>query len=73
MVFQFFQLLPTLTIVENVLLPMDFSRKWTPRQRYERAIGIVGTNGGSRPGAQAAGGAFGRGKQQRAAIARAPG
>jgi ABC-type lipoprotein export system ATPase subunit len=40
-VFQFFQLLPTLTIVENVLLPMDFSRKWTPRQRYERAMTLL--------------------------------
>src|SRR6185503_8248715 len=27
-VFQFFQLLPTLTAAENVMLPMDFARCW---------------------------------------------
>jgi len=27
LVFQFFQLLPTLTVIENVMLPMDFARK----------------------------------------------
>ncbi|HET7843667.1 MAG TPA: ATP-binding cassette domain-containing protein, partial [Xanthomonadales bacterium] len=37
LVFQFFQLLPTLTAVENVMLPMDFAGLWTPRQREERA------------------------------------
>jgi putative ABC transport system ATP-binding protein len=26
LVFQFFQLLPTLTVAENVTLPMDFAR-----------------------------------------------
>src|SRR4249920_2747059 len=27
-VFQFFQLLPTLTAAENVMLPMDFAQRW---------------------------------------------
>lgn len=36
-VFQFFQLLPMLTLLENVLLPMDFCNKFTPPQREERA------------------------------------
>ena len=31
-VFQFFQLLPTLTLAENVMLPMDLARLWTPRR-----------------------------------------
>jgi putative ABC transport system ATP-binding protein len=29
-IFQFFQLLPTLTVLENVVLPMDFCRVWWP-------------------------------------------
>ena len=37
-VFQFFQLLPTLTVVENVMLPMDFCNMYSSRQRKERAL-----------------------------------
>jgi putative ABC transport system ATP-binding protein len=40
-VFQFFQLLPTLTILENVLLPMDFCGKYPPEEREERAIDLL--------------------------------
>jgi putative ABC transport system ATP-binding protein len=40
-VFQFFQLLPTLTVVENVMLPMDFCRLWTPRERYDRSMHLL--------------------------------
>src|SRR5262245_26906505 len=36
-VFQFFQLLPTLTLLENVMLPMDFCGVYTPRERYTQA------------------------------------
>jgi len=36
-IFQFFQLLPTLTILENVMLPMDFSSTYRRRERKERA------------------------------------
>jgi putative ABC transport system ATP-binding protein len=37
-VFQFFQLLPTLTAVENVELPMDFAHVGKPRDRAARAL-----------------------------------
>ena len=37
-VFQFFQLLPTLTAIENALLPMEFARVGTAREREARAL-----------------------------------
>ncbi len=37
-IFQFFQLLPTLTVIENVMLPMDFCRVWKARERPQRAM-----------------------------------
>ncbi len=40
-VFQFFQLLPTLTIVENVMIPMDLAQKYDPAERYERAMNLL--------------------------------
>ena len=40
-VFQFFQLLPTLTAIENVMLPMDFGKMYSPAQRYERAMRLL--------------------------------
>lgn len=40
-VFQFFQLLPTLTVLENVMLPMDFCNMFARRQRRERAIHLL--------------------------------
>jgi ABC-type lipoprotein export system ATPase subunit len=40
-VFQFFQLLPTLTVVENVMLPMDFCHVYTMREREERAMHLL--------------------------------
>jgi len=40
-VFQFFQLLPTLTVLENVMLPMDFCNVYTGRERRERAIHLL--------------------------------
>ncbi len=36
-VFQFFQLIPTLTVAENIMLPMDFAGRGTPRERRLRA------------------------------------
>jgi putative ABC transport system ATP-binding protein len=36
-IFQFFQLLPTLTVAENVMLPMDFCDLGNERQRLARA------------------------------------
>ena len=35
LVFQFFQLLPTLTVVENVMLPMDFAKKGPAGERRQ--------------------------------------
>jgi putative ABC transport system ATP-binding protein len=35
-VFQFFQLLPTLTALENAMLPLDFAHRGTRRERAER-------------------------------------
>jgi putative ABC transport system ATP-binding protein len=40
-VFQFFQLIPTLTVAENVMLPMDFAGLGTPRERRERAADLL--------------------------------
>ncbi|MEO7838890.1 MAG: ATP-binding cassette domain-containing protein, partial [Anaerolineales bacterium] len=37
LVFQFFQLLPTLTVVENVMLPMDFAEIIPASQRRSKA------------------------------------
>lgn len=37
-VFQFFQLLPTLTVIQNVMLPMDFCNTYPVRERRERAM-----------------------------------
>ncbi len=36
-VFQFFQLLPTLSALENAVLPLDFARRGSKRARFERA------------------------------------
>jgi putative ABC transport system ATP-binding protein len=40
-VFQFFQLIPTLTVAENVLLPMDFAGLGSPRERRARAAELL--------------------------------
>jgi putative ABC transport system ATP-binding protein len=40
-VFQFFQLLPTLTAIENIMLPMDFGKMYSPAQRYEQAMRLL--------------------------------
>lgn len=37
-VFQFFQLFPTLTSLENVMLPMDLARKGSVKERRQKAI-----------------------------------
>ena len=36
-VFQFFQLLPTLTALENAVLPLDFAHRGSKHERFERA------------------------------------
>ena len=40
-VFQFFQLLPTLTLLENVLLPMDLANYLQPAERVKRAMDLL--------------------------------
>lgn len=40
-VFQFFQLLPTLTVLENVMLPMDFTNSYSSNERRERALALL--------------------------------
>ena len=40
-VFQFFQLLPTLTVLENIIMPMDFCGLYTKRERRERAMHLL--------------------------------
>jgi ABC-type lipoprotein export system ATPase subunit len=41
LVFQFFQLLPMLTVIENVMLPMDFCHLWSERERQQRALHLL--------------------------------
>lgn len=69
-VFQFFQLLPTLTVAENVMLPMDFSRRWPHRERRPRALELLGRLGIDDQ-ADKLPVTLSGGQQQRAAIARA--
>jgi ABC-type lipoprotein export system ATPase subunit len=41
-IFQFFQLLPMLTVAENVMLPMDFAGLYnSPKERRERALHLL--------------------------------
>jgi putative ABC transport system ATP-binding protein len=40
-VFQFFQLLPTLNVIENVMLPMDFCHRYSLKERQKRALYLL--------------------------------
>lgn len=40
-VFQSFELLPTLTVLQNVMLPMDFANRYSLREQRERAIHLL--------------------------------
>ena len=40
-VFQFFQLLPMISVIENVMLPMDFCRMYSPAERRKRAMDLL--------------------------------
>jgi putative ABC transport system ATP-binding protein len=68
-IFQFFQLLPTLTVVENVMLPMDFAGLWTPKEREGRAMELLELVGLADQARKLPASTSG-GQQQRAAIAR---
>ena len=70
LIFQFFQLLPTLTVIENVMLPADFCHMFTPRQRRERALQLLAQVDLAEH-AHKLPTALSGGQQQRVAIARA--
>jgi putative ABC transport system ATP-binding protein len=69
-VFQFFQLLPALTLLQNVVLPMDFAGRLGAKERRERAEALLARVGLTAHADQLPGTVSG-GQQQRAAIARA--
>jgi len=69
-IFQFFQLLPTLTVLENVMLPMDFCNVYKRGERKTRAMELlelvdIADQAHKLPSSLSGG------QQQRAAIARA--
>jgi putative ABC transport system ATP-binding protein len=69
-VFQSFELLPTLSVLRNVMLPMDFAHRYSIRQRRERAMRLLEqveiAEHAHKPPTAVSGG-----QQQRVAIARA--
>ncbi len=69
-VFQFFQLLPMLNLLENVMLPMDYVGMYDIDQRPKKAMELL-TMVGLGDQAQQLPRAVSRGQQQSAAIARA--
>jgi putative ABC transport system ATP-binding protein len=69
-IFQFFQLIPTLTVLENVVLPMDFCNIRPSRERSGRAMRLL-ERVGIPEQAHKLPNALSGGQQQRAAIARA--
>ena len=69
-IFQFFQLLPVLTVVENVMLPMDFLGRRPVHQRRAHALGLL-DRVGLCDQADKLPAALSGGQQQRVAIARA--
>ena len=69
-VFQFFQLLPTLTVAENVMLPMDFCNTINRKERRSKALTLL-DQVGIKEQADKFPSTLSGGQQQRAAIARA--
>ena len=68
-IFQFFQLLPSLSLQQNVMMPMEFAGKYNRKERRQRALELLDAVGladqaGKLPGMVSGG------QQQRAAIAR---
>jgi putative ABC transport system ATP-binding protein len=69
-IFQFFQMLPALSLLQNIILPMDFAGKYSPGERRERAMVLLETVGLGDQAHKLPSMVSG-GQQQRAAIARA--
>jgi len=69
-VFQFFQLLPMISVIENVMLPMDFCNSYPMREREDRALHLLDLVGLA-DHAYKLPSALSGGQQQRVAIARA--
>jgi len=69
-VFQFFQLLPTLTLLENTMLPMDYCNVYAFNERPARAMELLKLVGLEEQ-AHKLPGSVSSGQQQSAAIARA--
>jgi putative ABC transport system ATP-binding protein len=69
-IFQFFQMLPALSLLQNVILPMDFANKYTTKERRERALHLLEIVGLADQAEKLPSMVSG-GQQQRAAIARA--
>lgn len=69
-VFQFFQLLPMLSLLENVMLPMDFCNMYAQGEREDRALQLL-QRVGLEAFAHKLPGAVSGGQQQSAAVARA--
>jgi ABC-type lipoprotein export system ATPase subunit len=69
-VFQFFQLLPTLTLLENTMLPMDYCNLYRYAERPERAMELL-QKVGLEDQAHKLPTSVSSGQQQSAAIARA--
>jgi putative ABC transport system ATP-binding protein len=69
-VFQFFQLLPALSLRHNIILPMDFAGTRPPSERVERAMSLLEMVGLADQADKLPGMVSG-GQQQRAALARA--
>ena len=69
-IFQFFQMLPALSLLQNVILPMDFVKTLTPAERKDRAYHLLEmvelADQAEKLPSMVSGG-----QQQRAAIARA--
>lgn len=69
-VFQFFQMLPALSLLQNIMLPMDFANKYSRREKRERALHLLEIVGLADQANKLPSMVSG-GQQQRAAIARA--
>jgi ABC-type lipoprotein export system ATPase subunit len=69
-IFQFFQMLPALSLLDNVILPMDLANKYASRERKSRAMQLLEMVGLADQAHKLPSMVSG-GQQQRAAIARA--